>query len=117
MNDKPLTVEQLAEQLVQQFLDNHAFAVIGTAPHAGESPTDTIMELAHLISTALRAIEAATEQRVLVEMLKGGLGMKKKFEYPIDVQKDEKSLWNNAIESVLSAFNNTIERRRAGGTL
>ena len=55
-----LTPEQRAEQIVQEFLDNHAFAVIGTAPHAGESPTDTLMELTHIISTAFRAVEAAT---------------------------------------------------------
>ena len=55
-----LTPEQRAEQIVQEFLDNHAFAVIGTAPHAGESPTDTLMELTHMIATALRAIAQAT---------------------------------------------------------
>ena len=54
------TPEARAEQIVEKFLDDHAYQIVGAAGRASQDPRDATRELKSLLTTALRAVEQAT---------------------------------------------------------
>ena len=88
-------LEQVAEQLVDKFLDDHCVQLTSSPPT--QHPLDAHRELTAVIVTALREVEAATEQRVWEAAANEALRS-----YPDD--------------AIAKKISPAIHRRAAGGT-